>query len=80
VVFCYLLWLSYKLASRGLRGCGIAIALALVSQVLLGISNVYFGLPLAVATAHNGVAELLLLSLLVALARTQKRHDELGQY
>jgi cytochrome c oxidase assembly protein subunit 15 len=77
IVFCYLLWLSYRLTRRGLRGCGIAIALALVGQVLLGISNVYFGLPLAVATAHNGVAELLLFTLLIALASTQKRQDAL---
>ena len=76
VVFCYLGWLSHKLARRGLRVFGIAIAVALVSQVLLGISNVYFGLPLAVATAHNGVAALLLFTLLAALARTQRRHDE----
>lgn len=76
VVFCYLGWLSYKLMRRGLRIFGIAIAVALVSQVLLGISNVYFGLPLAVATAHNGVAALLLFTLLATLARTQRRHDE----
>jgi heme a synthase len=76
VVFCYLGWLSHKLARRGLRVFGIAIVVALVSQVLLGISNVYFGLPLAVATAHNGVAALLLFTLLAALARTQRRHDE----
>ncbi|TPG06493.1 heme A synthase [Rhodanobacter glycinis] len=76
VVFCYLGWLSIKLVQRGLRLCGIAIALALVSQVLLGISNVYLGLPLAVATAHNGVAALLLFTLLATLASTQRRHDE----
>ena len=76
VVFCYLGWLSIKAARRGLRVCGLAIALALASQVLLGISNVYFGLPLAVATAHNGVAALLLFTLLATLARTQRRHDE----
>jgi heme a synthase len=45
----------------------------LVAQVLLGISNVHFGLPLPVATAHNGVAALLLFTLLAALARTQPR-------
>jgi cytochrome c oxidase assembly protein subunit 15 len=73
VVFCYLGWLAIKLVRRGLRLCGIAIALALLSQVLLGISNVYFGLPLAVATAHNGVAALLLFTLLATLARTQQR-------
>ncbi len=75
VVFCYLGWLAFKLARRGLGRFGIAIAVALVSQVLLGISNVYFGLPLAVATAHNGMAALLLFTLLATLARTQVRHD-----
>jgi cytochrome c oxidase assembly protein subunit 15 len=73
VVFCYLGWLAIKAARRGLRLCGLAIALALAGQVLLGISNVYFGLPLAVATAHNGVAALLLFTLLATLARTQRR-------
>ncbi len=76
VVFCYLGWLSIRTARRGLRVCGLAIALALAGQLLLGISNVYFGLPLAVATAHNGVAALLLFTLLATLARTQRRHDE----
>jgi len=72
VVFLYLGWLAYKVAGRGLRRYGVAMVLALVSQVLLGISNVYFGLPLAVATAHNGMAALLLFTLLATLARTQK--------
>lgn len=76
VVFCYLGWLSHKLARQGLRWCAIAIAVTLVSQVLLGISNVHFGLPLPVATAHNGMAALLLFSLVATLARTQRRHDE----
>lgn len=76
VVFCYLAWLAHKAARRGLRLFGIAVAVALVSQVLLGISNVYFGLPLPVATAHNGVAAILLFTLLALLARTQRRHDE----
>lgn len=78
VVFCYLSWLSHKVARRGLRVFGIAITVALVSQVLLGISNVYFGLPLAVATAHNGVAALLLCTLLATLARTQSRSEWRG--
>jgi len=71
VVFCYLGWLAFKTARRGLRGYAIAIVVALLCQVALGISNVYFGLPLAVATAHNGVAALLLFTLLATLARTQ---------
>ncbi len=76
VVFCYLAWVSHALARRGLRVQALAVAVVLTSQVLLGISNVYFGLPLAVATAHNGVAALLLFTLLAALARTQRRNDE----
>lgn len=76
VVFFYLGGLAVQVAKRGLRMLGLAIALVLASQVLLGISNVYFGLPLAVATAHNGVAALLLVTLLATLARTQRWHDE----
>ena len=75
VVFCYLGWLSHRLAKRGLRACGVAVAAALVCQVLLGISNVHFGLPLPVATAHNGMAALLLFALVATLARTQRRQD-----
>ncbi len=77
-VFCYLGWLSLRLARRGLRGYGLAIAAALLCQVLLGISNVHFGLPLPVATAHNGMAALLLFALVATLARTQRRHDAAG--
>ena len=78
VVFCYLGWLSHQLARRGLRGFGIAVAAALCCQVLLGISNVHFGLPLPVATAHNGMAALLLFALVATLARTQRRSDAAG--
>jgi cytochrome c oxidase assembly protein subunit 15 len=73
VVFCYLGFLSHKVARAGLRWFGIAIAVALVAQVLLGIGNVHLGLPLPLATAHNGMAALLLFSLLATLARTQRR-------
>ena len=76
VVFCYLAWLSHRASRRGLRGQGLAIAVVLVAQVMLGISNVHFGLPLPVATLHNGVAALLLFTLLATLARTQRRHDD----
>lgn len=38
----------------------------LLAQVSLGISNVLLGLPLPIAVAHNGVAALLLLSLVTA--------------
>jgi len=76
VVFCYLAWLALCLSRRGLRAQALTIVVVLVTQVLLGVSNVHFGLPLPVATLHNGVAALLLFTLLAALARTQKRHDD----
>ncbi|MGY3041257.1 cytochrome c oxidase assembly protein subunit 15 [Rhodanobacter sp. TND4EL1] len=76
VVFCYLGWVALSAARRGLRLAGLAIAVALALQVMLGISNVYFGLPLPVATAHNGGAALLLVTLLATLASTQRRHDD----
>jgi cytochrome c oxidase assembly protein subunit 15 len=76
VVFLYLAWLAHKTARQGLRAYGMAIGVTLVTQVLLGISNVHFGLPLPVATAHNGVAALLLFTLLATLARTQPQPDD----
>jgi cytochrome c oxidase assembly protein subunit 15 len=49
---------------RGLRRFGIAVRLPLV-QLTLGITNVPAGLPLLVAVAHNGVAALLLATLVM---------------
>jgi cytochrome c oxidase assembly protein subunit 15 len=47
-----------------MRTACLAVWAALATQVVLGICTVWFGLPLAVATAHNGVAALLLLSVI----------------
>jgi len=43
------------------------VAALLTIQVILGISNVLFSIPMAIAVAHNGVAVLLLLSLVTLL-------------
>ena len=69
VVFCYLGWLAFRLARVGLRGLAIALGVLLLAQVSLGIGNVKLGLPLPVATAHNGVAALLLFALIATLVR-----------
>lgn len=53
----------------GWRGFGTAIGVLLLAQLSLGIANVMLGLPLVVACAHNGVAALLLGSLVAMLAR-----------
>lgn len=59
----YLLFLIFKMFKYGWNKMALWIALLLITQVSLGISNVVFSLPLPVAVAHNGVAVLLLMSL-----------------
>ena len=61
-----------RVARAGLRGSGFALGVLLLAQVALGISNVVFGLPLAVAVAHNGGAALLLFVMVALLARTNR--------
>jgi cytochrome c oxidase assembly protein subunit 15 len=74
VVFVYGLGLAFAAFRRTeTKALGIAIALVLVLQVALGISNVKFGLPLPVATAHNGVAAILLALLLALVVRLRPR-------
>ena len=51
---------------------GAAIAAALAAQIGLGISIVVFGVPLSVAVAHNGIAALLLLTVVNANQRIWK--------
>jgi len=72
VVFAFGLVLALLAARRReTRALGLAFGAVLLLQVALGIGNVVLGLPLPVATAHNGVAALLLLALLALLARLQ---------
>ena len=54
---------------------GLAILGALLAQLLLGASIVLLGVPLAIAVAHNGVAALLLLSVLNANQRIWRRME-----
>jgi len=65
LVTCVLLMLSWKLYRCGLPGLARLVLLALALQVGLGISNVVFHLPLAVAVAHNAGGALLLLSMVL---------------
>ena len=72
LVFGHVLVLAVKLRrSPGLARWGVGLALLLGAQVALGISNVVYGLPLWLATAHNAGAALLLLALVSLLARLQ---------
>ncbi|WP_338519424.1 COX15/CtaA family protein [Alteromonas gracilis] len=69
ITFAYLLALGVsilmsKATSSMQKRIGVVMLSALTAQVALGISNVVFMLPLAVAVLHNAVAAFLLLSLL----------------
>jgi len=70
VVFGHVLATAVLAWRRGLRILAVLAAALLCTQVALGIGNVKLLLPLPVATAHNGVAALLLLTLIALLVRT----------
>lgn len=65
VTFVYLGWLVISLlrSGQGMAGAALLVGSLLLVQVALGVGNVLLHLPLGVATAHNGVAALLLISL-----------------
>jgi cytochrome c oxidase assembly protein subunit 15 len=67
LVAVYAGWLGWRAwRTGGVAGLGAGLLAVLVLQWVLGLSNVYFSLPIAVAVAHNGGAALLL-ALTVAL-------------
>jgi cytochrome c oxidase assembly protein subunit 15 len=50
---------------RATTGWGVVLLILLAGQVMLGITNILAGLPLPVAVAHNALAALLLVTLVV---------------
>lgn len=69
----YLLVLSLRLMRLpGLKGRGAMLAIMVLVQIGLGISNVMLGLPLWVAVLHNAGAAILLYMLVTLLARTRE--------
>lgn len=64
IVLGFLLVKLWRNAQSGLfKQTALVITLLLVVQLVLGVSNVVFSLPLAVAVAHNAVGALLLIAL-----------------
>jgi cytochrome c oxidase assembly protein subunit 15 len=56
-------WLAWRRSrNRTISVSGALVLTALAAQVSIGLGVVWFGLPLWLATAHNGVAALLLLA------------------
>jgi cytochrome c oxidase assembly protein subunit 15 len=64
VVVAVVAWAAF-LTMKMFPRLGIAIALLLVAQFALGVANVAFSLPLALAAAHNAGAAALLVALVV---------------
>lgn len=74
-----LLALSYFRRGGPLGQAGMLVAVTLAAQVVIGLSIVWFGLPLLPATAHNGVAALLLLAMVnLNHAAARYRHVQTG--
>jgi len=53
-----------KTDSPTMRTACAVVWLALATQISLGLATVWFGLPLPIATAHNGIAAVLLLTVI----------------
>ncbi len=75
VTLLYLAWLVVGVlrSSGALAGAALLVGGLLLVQIALGVGNVLLHLPLSVATAHNGVAALLLISLIYLNYRLWQR-------
>ncbi|HMA98227.1 MAG TPA: COX15/CtaA family protein, partial [Wenzhouxiangella sp.] len=70
-VFGWLLWRLFR--TPGLGPPATVLAALLTTQITLGVLNVVMSLPLGVAVAHNGVAALLLATMVYLLHKTTNR-------
>jgi cytochrome c oxidase assembly protein subunit 15 len=66
VTFIYIALLSWRVIQRPqLKSIGILMPLLLIVQIILGIANLLLHLPLILAVAHNFVAALLLMTVVI---------------
>ena len=54
----------FRSGSHLIRTGSMYVMAALMAQILIGLGVVWFGLPLTLATAHNGIAAVLLLTVI----------------
>lgn len=66
-------WARRRMPVRHVQRASVLVLMAVLLQVSLGVSIVWFGMPLPLATAHNAVAALLLLSMINLLHVTSFR-------
>jgi len=73
----YLTWLIlmvyFKAQTSIFKSSALVVGFALFSQVILGISNIWFSLPLFVAVGHNIVAACLMLTLIALTYRLRRK-------
>lgn len=73
IVTVYLVWLAVRLSKTpGYKGSAFIVLSLLLLQVMLGISNVVFSLPLPIAVLHSAGAALLLASLVMLNFRVRR--------
>ena len=65
-------------AHPALRRQAMAIKLALLAQIVIGISTVWFNQPIVLATAHNFFAAVLLATLVIAAYRVSGASSDGG--
>ena len=71
-----LAWLLFKSDNQQLRKFSYTLTLLVISQFLLGVSNVVLQLPLAIAVAHNFIALCLLACLLGLMFRLKAEQEQ----
>jgi len=73
----YLTWLLLmiylKAQTSTFRTSAVVVGLALLTQLSLGVSNIWFSLPLLVAVGHNLVAACLMLTLIALTYRLRRK-------
>lgn len=73
----YLAWLIlmvyFKAKTSTFKSSALLVGLALVSQIILGVGNVLFSLPLSIAVGHNIVAGCLMLTLIGLTYRLRRK-------
>lgn len=78
VVLSVLAWRLWAVRARPSRALAAVLMIALLVQIILGLSNVFWALPLPVAVAHNAGGALLLLILVTVnhRLRTAEKSEE----
>lgn len=77
IISIYLLWLTFSVMRRAssqfFQQTALGLVTVLLCQIGLGVSNIWFSLPLGVAVAHNVVAACLMLTLILLTYGLQRK-------